>query len=115
MAVKVGGVRDIRRELKKVGERLLKATDQALEDEGIAIIGEARPGVPVDTGLTRDTAFVERRAELKWQAGYQTSYAPIIHVTHRTKANWFGTVVDQARQNFAARMRASIRLRLGLD
>jgi hypothetical protein len=115
MGVKVTGLRAIQRKLSEVVTKAETALDQALEDEGINIVGLSRPVVPVDTGLTRDTMFVEQRAPLRWQVGYQTPYAPIIHVTHKSKANWFGDVVDAERAVFAQSVRDNLRRRLGIS
>lgn len=104
MTLEFKGMGKVKRRLGILTEEMVNAIDEQLIDIGAAIIERAELTIPIDTAATIESGYVEPRGRLKAQAGYRTSYAPIIHVTHPTKAGWFINAVDAERTGIADRV-----------
>lgn len=57
--IRLKGLEDIKRALKRFGARAERAAGKGLYAEGELIMGESKPLVPVDTGALRSTGHVQ--------------------------------------------------------
>lgn len=109
---KVSGLPGAKKRLASVVVQVARGLQDELAAGGERILADARKTVPVDTGATRDSGFVQAGPRLGVEIGYQTFYAPIIHVTHPSKAGWFGIAADRERSTLARIAAAGIAKRL---
>lgn len=109
----VSGLSKAQKSLAAVVVRVAQGVQVELDASGKRILADARKTVPVDTGATRDSGFVQDAPRgIGVELGYQTFYAGIIHAIHRTRAGWLRAAADRERSILARVAAAGVGKRL---
>jgi hypothetical protein len=87
LTIELDGIAQLTQQLGRLAQPPTRALGEALYEEGNRIMGESVQLVPIDTGLLRSTAHVERPAqegpvisvELSYGSNGLAPYAAIVH------------------------------------
>ena len=118
VTMRLVGLSGVKRELAKLVKTYPAATAAALYQEGLALLAETQPRVPVDTGRLRGTGYVAPPTAAQGETpvvevGYGTTYAVDVH--ERTElqhpvgeARFLANAVAQRSAGYTKRLGARI-------
>lgn len=116
--MKIKGVEEVAKELKRLQRKYPEATAAALYTEGLRIERASVPLVPVDTGRLRATHYVSRpakeRRRVRVYVGYGANYGLYVHertsAKHTTgQAKFLEQPFKAAMAGYSSRMAAEIK------